>query len=120
MHGSWGGYLPAFWSHASVHPDLFTTECLLYLRDGECATRRGLKSGRAVPQYAPRFGAAKWRAMGSPYFQACSIEARQALTLVPRGAARRREFCAMASRHAGISPLLEKHVASPWPRFACP
>src|SRR6266404_7380988 len=89
MHGSWGGYLPAFWSHASVHPDLFTTECLLYLRDGECATRRGLRSGRAVPQYVPHFGAAKWRAVGSPYFQACAIEARQALTLVPRGAVRR-------------------------------
>src|SRR5207253_5566966 len=63
MHGSWGGYLPAFWSHASVHPHLFTTECLLYLRDGECATRRGLKSGRAVPQYAPRLA----RRNGAPW-----------------------------------------------------
>src|SRR5437588_6963455 len=89
MHGSWGDYLPAFWSHASVQPDLFTTECLLYLRDGECATRRGLKSGRAVPQHAPRFGAAKWRAVGAPYLQPCSIEVRQALTLLPRVAVRR-------------------------------
>src|SRR3982074_559718 len=69
MRGSWGRYLPASWTHASVHPDLFTTECLLYLRDGECATRRSLESGRATPHQAARFGAAECRNVALPYFQ---------------------------------------------------
>src|SRR5437660_12874838 len=95
MRGSWGRYLPASWTHASVRPDLFTTECLLYLRDGECATRRGLKSGRAVPQYAPRFDAAKWRAVGRHTSKLAPSKPAEALRLSrvePPAAARCRRW----------------------------
>src|ERR1700730_13785057 len=117
MRGSWGRYLPASWTHASVHPDLFTTECLLYLRDGECATRRSLKSGRAMAQQAPRFGAAKCRNVTLPYFQLCSIESR---------------FCRVGARAPPLVRVFrhgfalrgswlptEEECDVPWPRFAC-
>ena len=110
MRGSWGRYLPASWTHASVHPDLFTTECLLYLRDGECATRRSLKSGRAVPQQAPRFGAAKCRNVTLPYFQLCSIESR--FCRVGICAPHPVRVFAMASHYRAVGSLPKKNVTS--------